>query len=127
MSNYIKIISKEEIKYLPEWIAFVMFAILAAIVIIPTVISWAIVKKKNKSWTSVICTEVISGAVAIIGAIIFAFTILPHMLEPSGKYTYKATVDKNKITVSEYEDFIEKYKHKFQDGYYYFEAEDIEK
>lgn len=127
MSNYIKIISKEEIKYLPEWIAFVMFAILAAIVIIPTVISWAIVKKKNKSWINVICTEVISGAVAIIGVIIFAFTIQPQMLEPLGKYTYKATVDKNKITVSEYEDFIEQYKPEIRDGYYYFEAEDIEK
>lgn len=127
MSNYITIISKEDIKYLPDWIAFVMFAILAAIVIIPTVISWAIVKKKNKPWINILCTEVISGAVAIIGVIIFVFTIQPHMLEPSGKYTYKATVDKNKITVSEYEDFIEKYKPKFQDGYYYFEAEDIEK
>lgn len=127
MSNYITIISQEDIKYLPDWIAFVMFAILVAIVIIPTVISWAIVKKKNKPWTSVICTEVISGAVAIIGVIIFAFTIQPHMLEPSGKYTYKATVDKNKITVSEYEDFIEQYKPEIRDGYYYFEAEDIEK
>lgn len=127
MSNYITIISKEDIKYLPDWIAFVMFAILVAIVIIPTIISWAIVKKKNKSWISVICTEVISGVVAIIGAIIFAFTITPHMLEPSGKYTYKATVDKNKITVSEYEDFIEQYKPEIRDGYYYFEAEDIEK
>lgn len=127
MSNYITIILKEDIKYLPDWIAFVMFAILAAIVIIPTIISWVIVEKKHKPWINVIRTEVISGAVAIIGAIIFAFTILPHMLEPSGKYTYKATVDKNKITVSEYEDFIEQYKPEIRDGYYYFEAEDIEK
>ena len=127
MLNYITIISKEDIKYLPHWIAFVMFAILAAIVIIPAVISWTIVKQKNKPWTNVICTEVISGAVAIIGVIIFAFTIQPHMLEPSGKYKYKATINKDKITVSEYEDFIEQYKPEIRDGYYYFEAEDIEK
>lgn len=104
-----------------------MLAIVAAIVIIPTVISCVITKKKTKPWINIICTEVISGAVAIIGVIIFAFTIQPHMLELSGKYTYKATVDKNKITVSEYEDFIEQYKPEIRDGYYYFEAEDIEK
>ena len=50
MSNYITIISKEDIKYLPDWIALVMIAVAAAVVIIPTVISWAIVKKKNKPW-----------------------------------------------------------------------------
>lgn len=103
-----------------------MFAILAAIVIIPTVISWAIVKKKNKPSINIMYTELISGAVAIIGVIIFAFTIQPQMLEPSGKYKYKAIINKDKITVSEYEDFIEQYKPEIRDGYYYFEYKDLE-
>lgn len=127
MSNYITIISKEDIKYLPDWIASVMIAVAAAIVIIPTVISWAIVKKKNKPWINIIYTELISGAVAIISVIIFAATIQPQLLEPSGKYRYKATINKDKITVSEYEDFIEQYKPEIRDGYYYyFEYKDLE-
>lgn len=126
MSNYITIISKEDIKYLPDWIALVMIAVAAAVVIIPTVISWAIVKKKNKPWINIINIELISGVVAIIGVIIFAVTIQPQLLEPSGKYRYKATINKDKITVSEYEDFIEQYKPEIRDGYYYFEYKDLE-
>lgn len=127
MSNYIIIISKEDIKYLPDWIALVMFAILAAIVIIPTVVAWIVCEKKKKPFIKVLYTELTAGAIAIACMIISFFLIEPHMLVSSGRFKYKAFVDKDCITVSEYESFIEKYKPKFQDGYYYFEAEDIEK
>lgn len=125
MSNYITIISKEDIKVLPNWFALVLFIILALIVIIPTIIAYIINKKKGNNLIKVINVELISGLVAF--AVMFAsfFTIVPHLLEPSGRFRYKATVDKNKITVSEYEDFIEKYRPKIKDDIYYFETDDI--
>ena len=50
---------------------------------------------------------------------------MPKFAEPTGNYSYKATVDKNKITVSEYEDFIEQYKPEIRDGIYYFESAEV--
>ncbi len=122
MSEYINIISKEEIKVLPNWFAFTLFGILAAIVIIPTVIAWLICEKKKKPWKKVIYTELVAGAIAIAFMITSFFLVEPHMLVPSGRFRYEAAVDKDRITVSQYEDFIEKYKPEIKDGIYYFEG-----
>ena len=41
---------------------------------------------------------------------------------PTGQYNYKATVDKDNITVAEYEQFIEEYHPDIKDDVYYFTA-----
>lgn len=123
--DYISIVSKEEIKVLPNWFAFTLLGILVAIVIIPTVVAWVICKKKKKPFIKVFYTELIAGAVAIACMITSFFLVEPHMLVSSGRFRYEATVDKDNITVSEYEDFIEKYKPEIKDGIYYFETNSI--
>jgi hypothetical protein len=40
---------------------------------------------------------------------------------PTGKYRYEATIDKSKITVEEYEDFLEKYNPTVVNGVYIWE------
>jgi uncharacterized membrane protein (DUF106 family) len=40
---------------------------------------------------------------------------------PTGRYKYEATIDKDKITVAEYEQFIEEYNPTIKDGIYYWE------
>lgn len=122
MSEYINILSQEEIKVLPNWFALVLFGILAAIVLIPTVVAWLICDKKKKPLIKVVYTELIAGAIAIAFMITSFFLIEPHMLVPSGRFRYEATVDTDHITVSKYEDFIEKYRPKIKDGIYYFEG-----
>lgn len=121
MPEYINIISQEEIKVLPNWFAFTLLGILAAIVIIPTAVAWIICEKKKKPFIKVVYTELIAGAIAITCMIASFFLVEPHMLVSSGRFRYKVSVDKDCITVSEYEDFIEKYKPKIKDGLYYFE------
>lgn len=123
--DYINIISQEEIKVLPNWYALVLFGILAAIIIIPTIVAWRICEKKKKPLIKVFYTELIAGAIAIAFMIMSFFLVEPHMLVSSGRFRYKATVDKCYITVSEYEDFMKKYKPKIKDGIYYFETNDV--
>ena len=120
--DYINIISQEEIKVLPNWYVFVLFGILAAILLIPTVVAYIICNKKKKPLIKVFYTELIAGVIAIITSV---FLVGPHVLVPSGRFRYEATVDKDCITVSEYEDFIEKYKPEIKDGIYYFETNDV--
>lgn len=122
MPEYINIIAQEEIKVLPNWFALALFGILAAIVIIPTVVAWIICEKKKKPWIKVVYTELIAGAIAIAVMIMSFFLVEPHMLVSSGRFRYEASVSKDCITVSEYEAFIEKYKPKIKDGIYYFEG-----
>lgn len=40
---------------------------------------------------------------------------------PTGRYKYEATIDKDNITVAEYEQFIEEYNPIIKDGIYYWE------
>ena len=46
--------------------------------------------------------------------------------EPTGRYNYKATIDKDNITVTEYEQFIKEYHPDIKDDIYYFTAGELE-
>lgn len=51
---------------------------------------------------------------SLIGSIFFKV--------PTGRYKYKATIDKEQMTVAEYEEFMEAYNHsQCKNGIYYFE------
>ena len=123
--DYINIISKEEIKVLPDWFMVTLLVSLAAMVIVTTVIAWIICDKKKKSIIKVFYTELIAGTVAIICMIISFFFVGPYIAIPSGRFRYEASIDKDHITVSEYEDFIEKYKPEIKNNIYYFETNDV--
>lgn len=121
----INIISKEEIKVLPNWFLVTLLGISIAIVSISTVIAYIICKKKKKSLIKVVYTELIAGAVAIAYIVMSFLFAAPYILVPSGRFRYEAVIDKDHITVSEYEDFIEKYKPEIKGDTYYFETSDV--
>ena len=126
MSDSIIILEKTSINVLPDYILLIIVGFVVLLTLIPTLIVWIVLsKKKVNVFGWVIGTELIAGFTALILAVIFIFNYSKDFAIPSGKFRYEATVNKNNITVSEYEDFIEKYKPEIKDGIYYFETSDI--
>lgn len=126
MSDSIIILEKTSINVLPDYILLIILGFVVLLTLIPTLIVWIVLsKKKVNAFGWVIGTELIAGFTALILAMIFLFNYSKDFAIPSGKFRYEATVNKNNITVSEYEDFIEKYKPEIKDGIYYFETSDI--
>lgn len=127
MSEYITIISREELMKASIPVGFVLFAIACAILFLPTIIGYIVIRKvKHKQLINVVWVELTSGFIALIFCIISSIVIVPKFAEPSGKYRYKATINKDKITVSEYIEFMEKYEPEIEDGYYYFEYGELD-
>ena len=121
MNDFINIVSKEEIMQTSESFSWILFAICCAVLLIPTIVSYIIVKAKHKELIKVVWVELVAGVIAVVFCTVGGIVITPKFQEPTGKYAYKVTIDKNKVTVAEYEEFIEKYKPEIKDGYYYFE------
>lgn len=121
MSEYINIISKEAITAVPAWIAFAGGAI-PILLILSTFVYMAIVKEPLKVVKYL-------GIVSVIGitlAIAWACISCAFFSEPTGEYKYKVTLDKDNITVAEYEQFIKEYHPNIKDDVYYFTAGDLE-
>ena len=121
MSEYINIISKEAITAVPTWISF-SGGIVPILIILSTFVYRTIVKDPFKvakylSIVSVIAT-IIAVAWMCISCMFFS--------EPTGQYNYKATIDKDNITVTEYEQFIKEYHPDIKDDIYYFTAGELE-
>lgn len=114
--EHINIISKEAITKIADWLGYTIFAICIA-AILSAIVYLIIVKDHDKFFRYLVWTG--------IGAIVFefiAFCICSAFFRvPTGRYRYEATIDKDKITVSEYEAFIEEYNPTIKDGIYYWE------
>lgn len=123
--NYINIIEQTPIQVVPGHVLGILFAVLVAIIIIPTVVAWIIVKHGSRDWIKIVYTELIAGVTSIICCILFMTCIDNYFMVDTNRYKYKVTIDRSKITVQEYEDFYIKYKPEIKDGFYYFESEDI--
>ena len=121
MPEYINILSKEAVTAVPTWIAAVG-GIVPILLILSTFIYWAIVKDPFK----VAKYLGIVGAIAIIIAIAWMCVSCMFFSEPTGRYNYKATIDKDNITVTEYEQFIKEYNPDIRDDVYYFTAGELE-
>ena len=81
------------------------------------IIYWAKVKDFDKAYRFLVW-----ASVATILFEIIAFCICSAFFrEPTGRYKYEATIDKDKITVAQYEEFLEEYKPTIKDGIYYWE------
>ena len=76
-------------------------------------------KEAEKALIKVICfvggfAIVLISIIGIIGNIFFRV--------PTGRYKYEATIDKENMTVAEYEEFMNAYNHIYcKNGIYYFE------
>ena len=114
--EYINIISKEEIiaaSHLP--ITVVGCLVIAAV--LSSYIYWGIVKDPNK----VIKYLGVVGSIGISCLMIAIIICSTFFQIPTGRYRYEATIDKDKITVAQYEEFIEKYNPTIKDEIYYWE------
>ncbi len=123
--DYITIVEKSSIQVVPNYILGISFAVLMATLLIPTIISIIIVSLHSREWVKVLYTELVAGAVSIIICILFTTWLDNYFKVDSGKYKYKVTIDTSKVTAQELEDFYIKYTPEIQDGYYYFEGEEI--
>lgn len=116
--EYINIISKEAITQALDWPVVLVGCLAIAAMIMALV--WAIITKRMNE----IETGRLFGVIGVIGIGCWLITILICSIffqVPTGRYMYEATIDKDKITVSEYEQFIEEYNPTIKDGVYYWE------
>ena len=121
MSDYINIISKEAVTAVPTWIALLGGSV-CIFLILSTFIYWAVIKDPNK----VMGYLGTVGSIAIILSIAWMCISCMFFSEPTGQYNYKATIDKDSITVTEYEQFIKEYHPDIKDDVYYFTAGELE-
>ena len=121
MSEYINILSKEAVTTVPTWIAFAGGSI-SILLVLSTFIYWAVVKDPHKV-SGYLGTV---GSIAIIWSIAWMCISCMFFSEPTGRYNYKATIDKDNITVTEYEQFIKEYDPEIKDDVYYFTAGELE-
>lgn len=121
MSEYINIISKEAVTTVPIWIALLGGSV-SILLILSSFVYWAIVKDPNK----VIKYIGVVGPIAIILAVAWMCISCMFFSEPTGQYNYKATIDKDNITVTQYEQFIKEYHPNINDDVYYFTAGKLE-
>lgn len=121
MPEYINIISKEAVTSVPTWIAAIG-GIVPILLVLSTFIYWAIVKDVAKACTY-LC---IVAPIAIVISIAWMCISCMFFSEPTGQYSYIATIDKDNITVAEYEQFIKDYRPDIKDDIYYFTAGELE-
>ena len=96
MLEYINIISKEAVTCVPTWVAFLGGSV-SILLVLSTFIYWAVVKDAFKT-----CTYLaIVGSIAIILSIAWMCVSCMFFSEPTGQYNYKATIDKDNITVTD--------------------------
>lgn len=117
--EHVNIISKEAITAIAPEISnaiailgFSMIAFLLGCLLYETHRN-KIVNRKVIVWISaVVSTIIVIGG--LIGSIFFRV--------PTGRYKYEATIDKENMTITEYEEFMDAYAHSHhKDGIYYFE------
>lgn len=116
--EHINIISKEAITQTLQW-PIILVGCLAIAGVLGIMI-WAIIAKRmdDTKTGELIC---IVGTIGIGLLLITGFICAIFFQVPTGRYKYEATIDKDKITVSEYEAFIEEYNPTIKDGIYYWE------
>lgn len=117
--DYINIISKEAIEAPPDWCLALAFVV--CVVIIFSGLAWAI---KDK-FVSLLPT-MISGFIAIAVECVLLICFVQFCSVPTGKYKYEATIDKDNISVAEYEEFLKTYKPEIKENIYCWVSEEIE-
>ena len=121
MNEFISIISKDAVTAVPTGIALIG-GIVPILLVVSTFVYWAIVKDAFKAAKYL----GIVGSIALILSIAWMCISCMFFSQPTGEYHYKVTIDKDKITVAQYEEFISQYHPDIADGIYYFTAKEID-
>ena len=115
--DHINIISKEAITTGVAW-PVVLVGSLVVAALIGSLIDLAISKNAER-------TIKISSTVGMIGIVVLLATQIITSIffkVPTGRYRYEATIDREQMTVAEYDEFMRAYNHSHcKDGIYYFE------
>ena len=121
MSDYINIISKEAVTAVPTWLAAIGL-IIAILAVLSTFVYWRFVKDLTR-----VCKYLGTvGSIAAVFTVAWMCISCMFFSEPTGQYNHKATIDKDNITVTEYEQFIKEYHPNIKDDVYYFTAGELE-
>jgi hypothetical protein len=114
--EYINIISKEPIIALPDWITHLILGVCFLLSLIPLI--YALV---TNNFSKTIGLTLITGICVIVFEVAALIFCSANFSVPTGRYRYEGTIDKDKVTVGQYEEFIEKYNPTIKDGIYYWE------
>ena len=114
--EYINIIAQEEITKAPAWPSHLIGGIVIALLIGLMICSFT-----TSDPCKVLERMLVVGGVGLLTFFVIYLITAIFFRVPTGRYKYEATVDKDKITVSEYEKFIEEYNPTIKDGIYYWE------
>ncbi len=117
--DYINIVSKKAIIALPDWCFVLTLGICIVIMLVGFIISF-------KQRFATLTPTMISGGIAIVVELALVLCFVKFCSVPTGQYEYGATINKETITVNEYESFLETYKPELRDGIYYWTSEEIE-
>jgi hydrogenase-4 membrane subunit HyfE len=122
--EHISIISKEAITQPVQW-PFMLVGV-SAIILVAIFVALAMFKEAKNDREGSYCWTMRMLITGVSGIVTMLFTLIICSIffrVPTGQYKYEATVDKENITVEEYERFIEEYNPTFKDGVYYWEGE----
>lgn len=114
--DHVEIIAKEEITQPIHWPTTIV-GVIVIMLLLSTLIYLFKTKDADKSIRLI-------SKVAICGlcAMFISLFICSFFKHPTGRYKYEATIDKDEMTISEYETFMNDYNHIYQKGeVYYFE------
>ena len=111
----VNIISKTEITETPEWIVVVVIVFLMMLTCgLNAFICFNI--KDVKKTVSLMEYIVIGSLIAGVTGMLLVYNLFERQ---TGRYEYQATIEKNKMTVCQYESFLDEYNPEIRDGIYY--------
>ena len=111
--EHINIIAQEEITAPLEWVVWLVGVLTIVAIFGLTFYSHA----NPQNAYRIVIPILYFGCGGILGVLITSL----FLRVPTGRYKYEATIDKDNITVAEYEQFIEEYNPTIKDGIYYWE------
>ena len=114
--DYINIISQKDITRPLQWPTLLVGGLVISM-LIGLLIYLFITKDDEK----VIKSLIYIGPGGIFAMLVTVIITSIFFQVPTGRYKYEATIDKDNITVVEYEQFIEEYNPIIKDGIYYWE------
>ena len=111
--EHINIISKTKIIDIPFWIVVVTTVVF---IIIATTIISLLIKRFGTNPSEKQGFIMFIAIIVVICFYCFTLSIMQSVFKtPTGKYRYEATIDKENMTISEYEEFIDTY-HPYKKG-----------
>lgn len=121
--DHVNIISKEAITMMAPWATNTIGIFgFSMIIFLTGLLIYSFKSHKKLSNEKILKVILYTGSVGTCILLILGCTLGLFFIVPSGRYKYEATIDKEQMTVAEYEEFMRAYNHSHcKNGIYYFE------